>query len=512
MSQPELADSPEPTPSPARPSPPSGAATGIARNALHLVMGQVSLTALSILLNALLGRWLGAADFGALYLVTSMTWFSYVFVEWGQGAYLIREVAKSRARAPELLGTALAFRVVAAPIVCAAALLLAHVLRYDNRTLFLAAMLFLTNLPISCSQGFGLAFRGFERMDYDAAVTVITKVLVVALTLAALRLGGGVLWVILAQIPAALVGLAMAARFSRRLGLSPLRVRRPLFKELAVEGAPLVAMSLAITAQPYIDAIFLSKLATPEVVGWYGGAKLFMNALIMPASILATASYPRLSVVASDHALFKQELRGAMRPLFLLGVLAAVGTYLFADLAVRLVYGSRHFGPAVIVLQFFAPVLMLFFFDMILGIGLVALGKPRPMAVAKFGAVALSAALNPLFIPLCQSRLGNGGAGLVISFGVSELVMLAAALWLLPRGTFDRRLLLDLGRALLAGAGSLLSVLWLPDYAALRLPICILVYVACAYGLKLLRLEDLALLRAAVQKRRPAEPDPGLSS
>lgn len=512
MSQPEIALAPEPTPEPApTPPPPNSAATRIARNAIYLVAGQVVSTALSVLLNAILGRSLGAADFGVLYLVTSMTWFALVFVEWGQGAYLIREIAKNRGRAPELLGTALAFRGLAAPVVGAALLLVAFLLRYDQRTLFLAAIMFVTGLAISWSLGYCLAFRGYERMDYEAAVTLVTKVLTLVFTVVALRLHGGILWVILVQIPAALAAIILATRFSRRLGIWPLQVRRPLLKELALEGTPLVAMNLAVSVQPYVDAIFLSKLAPAEVVGWYGGVKLFMNALIMPASILGTASYPRLSVVAHDQAQFKKELRGAMRPLFLLGALAAVGTYLFADFAIGLVYGSRNFGPAVIVLQVFAPVLLLFFIDMVLGMSVIAVGKSRQLAMAKFASVGLSAALDFVLIPLCQTRLGNGGAGLVIAFGLSELTMLIAALLLLPRGTFDRQLSLDLARAILAGVGSLGSVLLLPPLVALRLPACILIYAACAFALKLLRPEDLALLRAAVQKRRAAKTAPDVA-
>jgi O-antigen/teichoic acid export membrane protein len=497
---------------PERSPPPTVAALNIARNAFHLVLGQVATTTLAVLLNAVLARSLGPADFGLLFLVNSMTWFSFVFVEWGQGSYLVREIAKRREKTSELLGSALVFRVGSAPIICALTLLVAVSLRYDRRTLILAALGFLAWLPISCAQGFGLAFRGRERMDFDATVTVVIKALTVALTLVALRLGGGVLAVILVQIPAALVALVLAVRFSRRLGVTPLRVSVPMLRELALDGTPLVAINLAVFAQPYLDAIVLSKLAPAEVVGWYGGVKLFMNALIMPASILGSATYPRLSVVASDPPQFKQELRGAIRPLFLLGSLASVGTFLFADFAVRLVYGSRHFGPAVIVLKFFAPVLLLFFTDMVLAMAVVAIGKPRQLAIAKFAAVALSTTLDCLLIPVCQARLGNGGAGVVLSFGISELVMLGTAYGLLPRGTFDRRLWVDLARALLAGAGTLLVVLWLPtSLTAIRLPACLLTYTALAFGLKLLRPQDLALLLSALKRRRSGRAGPEIS-
>src|SRR5271169_5122100 len=64
----------------------------VGRNAFHLLIGQIASTALSIVFNAMLARMLGAADFGDYFLVMSLTYFAYAAVDWGQNAYLIREV------------------------------------------------------------------------------------------------------------------------------------------------------------------------------------------------------------------------------------------------------------------------------------------------------------------------------------------------------------------------------------------------------------------------------------
>ena len=72
--------------------------------------GQAATTALAIVLSAALGRSLGATDFGVYYLITTMSAFAYVFVEWGQPFFVIRQVAREPLRSGELLGTALALR------------------------------------------------------------------------------------------------------------------------------------------------------------------------------------------------------------------------------------------------------------------------------------------------------------------------------------------------------------------------------------------------------------------
>ena len=67
---------------------------GLVRNVIHLGLGQVATTVLTILLSATLARTLGASEFGLLYLLTSVATFAYVVVDWGHGPYIIREAAK----------------------------------------------------------------------------------------------------------------------------------------------------------------------------------------------------------------------------------------------------------------------------------------------------------------------------------------------------------------------------------------------------------------------------------
>ena len=61
-----------------------------------------------------------------------------------------------------------------------------------------------------------------------------------------------------------------------------------------------------------------------------------------------------------------------------LGGLAAVGTWLFADVAIHVVYGQRAFGPAGIILSVFGLGLFLVFIDVLFGTALTALGRAPP--------------------------------------------------------------------------------------------------------------------------------------
>ncbi len=481
------------------------ARAGVARNASHLVLGQIGTTAMAIALSAALGRYLGASDFGLFFLATSTAAFASVLVEWGQPAYVVREVAREPARAGELLGTALGLRLLGGAIVTVATVAVLRALGYDARTLRFTAALMVATLPFFLAQAYAMVFRGRERMDREAMVSVLNKALTLAATFAALTLGLGLSGVVGALGLAGLVALVFASVLLRRMGGSAARATAGAARELVVGGTPLVAMSLAIAVQGSIDAVVLSKLAPADAVGWYGAARNVIGTLVAPAAIIGTAAYPRLSRAVLEPASLAGEFQSALRPLLALGALGAVGTWLFADVAISVVYGLGSFGPAVVILQVFAPGMLLLFIDMLLSTVILALGRSKALAAAKVLNVATCTALNMVLIPWCQARFGNGGIGVVLAFGASELIMFGASLWILPRGTVPRGSFADVARALAAGGGTLLLMLLVPRLPPLvAVPLAILVFGMLGGLLGLLRREDLELVRALLKRRTGA--------
>ena len=70
----------------------------LARNAFFMLVGQVASSVLSVILTAVLGRWLGVVEFGIYYYLVAASTFAYVFIDWGQSTYLTRIGAASRGR------------------------------------------------------------------------------------------------------------------------------------------------------------------------------------------------------------------------------------------------------------------------------------------------------------------------------------------------------------------------------------------------------------------------------
>lgn len=488
------------------PAPPDlGSRATVARNAFHLVLGQVATTALAIVFSAALGRSLGASDFGLYFLISAFSTFAYVVVDWGQVFYLVREVARSPQRGSELLGTALVLRAAGALLVSLPAGLVAWALGYDARTRWFSLAFVAASLPFFLAQGCCMVFRGRDRMDLDASVSVVNKLAALALALSALALGLGISGVVVAQALAGGLALAMAWRLYRRwVATGPVRFSRQTGRELIAGGTALVIMTVLVSVQPYLDAVILSKLAPADAVGWFGAAKTIVGTLLAPAGILGMAAFPRLSRTAHDRAAFGAEIRAALRPMLWLGALAAVGTYLFADMAIGIIYGQKHFGPAGTILKVYGPGLFLIFVDVLFGSALTAMGRATAFSVVKLASVVLSTGLDVILIPYFQLHGGNGGVGAVVAFLVSEVVVFAGAALLLPRGTLGPAVIPDLGRALAsAGVTALLFHLLPPLAIYVAVPACIAVFTLCSAALRLIRRTDLQLLQVLLRRGGP---------
>jgi O-antigen/teichoic acid export membrane protein len=282
-----------------------------------------------------------------------------------------------------------------------------------------------------------------------------------------------------------------------RLSANPATLRRMLRY-----GTPFFYLSVAMLLQPTIDAAFLSKLAPPDVVGWYSAARRLIGFLVFPAAALVGALYPTLCRLhATDSNAFKETVNGAMRWTAVLVIPVALGCLLYPDIGVAL-YDRAKFLPAEDNLRVLSLYLLLLYFSMPLGASVMASGRQHLWAGVQTACVLVSIVLDPVLIPWFQRRMGNGGVGLSIAAVVSELTVVSCGVWLAPRGILGRRFWGSLLPAL--GSGIAMVVVarvlhGLPSLAAA--PVAILGYVACLWATGGVDRDFVAAARALVAKK-----------
>jgi O-antigen/teichoic acid export membrane protein len=453
----------------------------VLRNTLYLVLAQVVNMPLSLVINGMMGRRLGPDEFGVMYLTGTFAYFGYLLVDWGQSFTLPAMVAQDRSRAGGLFGSGLAWRLATAPVVYGILSLICLALSYGRQTQVALAIVMLngaiSTVAVACQD----IDRGFERTKMIAYRAIGLQVLTALLVIPTLMLGGRLEAVLLVQTVPAVVLLYYVWREIRpKLGV--ISFSFPTLKKLLLDGYGFLFMALAMALQPNVDAVFLSKLAPGDPMGWYAAARKLVGLLIFPGSAVVGSLYPTLCRLhGEDLAGFRQTASSSLRLITILVVPIAVACAFYPEVGIA-IFSKQAYAPAADNLRVLSVFVLLVYFSMLLGITLMAAGRQRAWAATQSLCVVVSAILDPILVRWFQARTGNGGLGVCVTSVVSETLMLIVGICLVPAGILDRLLGRQLVLVLIAGAAMggvahLLSGL----NPFIGGPLALLVYLACLW-------------------------------
>jgi O-antigen/teichoic acid export membrane protein len=463
-------------------APERSASSPVLRNTLFLGAGQILGVPLSLLASAVTARYLGPAAIGYMYIGAAFNSTGFLVVDWGQSGALPALVAADHARAGRLLGASLVWRSAAAVVVYGVLIGVCYLLGYGHEIRVVVTLFFVGYAIGAMSTACQLALMGLERIEIAAYRQVIEQLAVVLIVVPILLLGGG--------LHAALVGHAVVTvivflyvwRALAAAKVGRLSIDLSTLRTLLGRGTPFVFLGVAMFLQPSIDAAFLSKLGSADAVGWYSAARKLIGFLVFPATALGGALYPTLCrLQATDLEAFRRTASSALRGTSLLVMPVALGCFLYPDIGIAL-YSRTSFLPAEDDLRVLSVFLFLLYFTMPLGFCIVAAGRQRAWVIVQSLCVVVSLVLDPLLVPLFQQRLGNGGLGLCVATGVSEIIVLSCGLWLAPRGVVDRQFWRSLIPALTSGVAMVVVARVLRSTTSfIAAPIAVTAYVGCLW-------------------------------
>ncbi len=432
---------------------------------------------LSIVLNALTARYLGPAEFGYMYLAGTLCAFGFLAVEWGQQGVLPAAIAQDHGGVEALLGTGIVWRMWLSVFVYLVLAIGCHVFGYGVELQWALGLTFAVAMLSSVVNAFKDTIRGFERTDLPALAQVGQQFLMALIVAIVLLLGGKLRAVLTSEVFVVALVLAVLWPVLRVVGVRRLSFDRSVLKTLLTQGTPFVFFNLAMTLQPNIDALYLSKLAPSEVMGWFAVTRRLIGVLLFPASALLGALYPTLCrLFTTDQEGFVRTARGSLYSVALLVVPVALGCGLYPEIGIS-IFSEKSFGPAEDNLRISALFLFLVYFTMPLGICILAANKQRAWSIVQSLCVVVSLVLDPILVPWFQKRNGNGGLGLCVAGVLSEVLVVGCGIVLAPRGIFDRRFAKSVFLALVSGAAMALVARALKSITPfVAAPIAVLVY------------------------------------
>jgi O-antigen/teichoic acid export membrane protein len=453
----------------------------------------------SLALTAALGRHLGEAGFGQLYLAMSFAAIFSILVEFGLDRQLVRAVARDLDRASAFLVNSLAIKVVTFAVAYLLILGLIALLGYAPATAQAIAVYNLVLLAGGVSATFGSLFLAAERMLHASIASVLEKIIVAVGAIVLLNLGVGVLGIALITIAASVVGIAWKVIFLRRWLQIVWRLDWQLIRELLSGALPFFLYAVLGSVYFRIDVLLLAKITDTTVVGWYGAAYRLFDTLVFLPNIIASAIMlpilSRLSDQSRDH--LRLALGKGLDTILLLGLPIAGGLLLLARPIIATIYGRPEFLNAVPALRWLAVALLLLYVNTVLGTLLISLNQERRIVGVSAAAIILNFGLNIWLIPHYRH------VAAAATTTATEALLLVCLLALVPRDLFSRSSLVVLAKGSMATAVMCLVLVALFGQSLpMQVIVGAAVYVLACLTLRVIPMEDLRLVRIAIQARR----------
>jgi len=472
------------------------------RNFRFLASSQLITWTMTLLWTLVVPRALGPTGLGTIMTAWAVTGILGVILGLGTRNYLVRESVIKPDAAPQLIGTALVLRVVLSPLIFGAALVYGQVDGWDRDAMIVLLLAAAATVFVQIAEPLQAGFQSTERMEYLAYSDIISKSGQGLVGIVVVLIGFGTIGVTACW--AAMTGLVVLLDLYWLRGVVRLDLRTNVRRMVAIAKAsvPYWAFGLFFMIYLWIDFVMLSLLTTDEVVGWYSvPTRLFQTLMFLPV-VVATAWLPHFvrGFEEGDDKL-KDAARQPVELVLLLSLPIAALTVAAADPAIHLLYGDDYANsvPVMAILGLCIPAM---YMNIMLSQVLIAMNRQTTWTWV----MAVTTIINPLFnlalIPFTQHHYGNGAIGAAISLLLTEIVVVAAGVWLIGRKVFDggtaRRTVLG---ALAAAAA------WAAAYATggmvgwiASLVIAVFVYVGAAALLRVFTAGEVQLIRNAIRR------------
>jgi O-antigen/teichoic acid export membrane protein len=469
----------------------------IAKNAIFLMASQVATWGLTLLLTVFLPRYLGAGAVGKFHLANSLWAIVGIVAAFGMDLLLNKEIARAPNRTPELLNASIVLRIILFCLGYAGIVGYANMVGYPEETRLVIYIIGIGNLFAQIMGAFESSLKGLERMDYVSLGNVIGKGVLTVLSIALLLMGQGVLVIAFVGIVAALVHLSVLFIILRRLTVLKFRIDWKMVGWMMKAGFPYLVIYVFLILYQQVDIVILSLLLNEESIGWYGTADQLFGTFLFVPTVFMTAVFPTLSrVFSNDPQSFVKLIRKSFELMTLLSVPIGLGVMVIANSLVLLLYGPgfANSGP---ILAVMGIVLILTYQNTLLGYFLISMDKQAIWTWVMFAAMVASIPLDLVLVPWCQATFGNGAIGGALAFVVTELGMLIAGLYLIPRDILSWKNIWLAVRALLAGLLMVAAIWWLRDTFIL-LPVIVggIVYTSLVLLMRLVSHEDQELFKS----------------
>ncbi|HEX3510469.1 MAG TPA: flippase [Solirubrobacteraceae bacterium] len=384
---------------------------------------------MSLVSAPLLVRHLGVSQFGRYTIVVSLVTIVAGFTEGGLNTVVLREYATlERAERDEMIRAAIGIRIVLTLAGVGLVVAFAAVVGYGS-TLVLGTFLAGIGLVLQLQQSLmAVTLQAQLRFGWVSAAELVRQTFNVAMLVALVLAGAGLLPLIAVAIPASAVSLLFTVPLVRsEMSFVPsFHLRR--WWRLLRESVPWAIIGAVNIVYFRISIVLMSIVASALQTGYFSTSFRITEVLIGVPGLVISAAFP---ILARAHRDDRDRFESATSRIFELALIA--GAWLVVCLEIGAPFGihvlaAHKADPAIGVLRIQVVALLANFVGVACGISLLTLRRYREVLVSNIGALVISAVLTLALAPPLGAR-GAAIAAVVAEVGLalSQAVLLRRA-------------------------------------------------------------------------------------
>lgn len=316
----------------------------IIKNSLWLIFGETVSKIATFFFIMILARKISVADFGKYNLAFSFVMIFGVIDELGLNIFLFREISRNKEYLSKYVSNVLAMRIILSSIFFAVVYIFVRIFNYSQDVIKLIYLFSAWSCFTNLMYVFRTSFKAMEIMRWDAVINILDNILRFSFVVLFLTLGLGVYsaglayslgtFIVFCFTIVIFVSYFARLNFSFDFSLWSFALREMRFLSLTAILIPIFGK---------FDSLILAYFNGDEAVGIYGASLKFVWMLIMGPGFITQSVFPRLAQSAfKDEGKFRNSISYLIKTNFILGFLASLAIFLFANTIIYLIYGAEY--------------------------------------------------------------------------------------------------------------------------------------------------------------------------
>jgi O-antigen/teichoic acid export membrane protein len=394
----------------------------VTQNTSFLTIASVGQKAISFVYFTIIARLVGVENTGQYFFAIAFTTIFAVIADFGLSSVLTRETAREPDKTSEYFNTIFWSKILFGFVAYALVIITVNLLNYSELTktlIYLSGItMFFDNLH-ACNYSI---FRAKKNLIYESIGIVGSQMITLSVGTVALFAGLPLYWLILAYTIPSFLNFLYTTIFLKKVYIiryAPVWSKK-IFKYFILMAAPFALAGLISRLHSYSDSMLMSKMLSPEELGWWSVPyKITFAFQFLPVALSASV-YPVVSeIFIRDKGEVERLFYKSWHYLLLVSAPICLGILALAKPIIFRVYGPDY-APSVMVLRILIPSLIFTFLALLNGAFLNAINRQKIQTLVVGVALSVSVILNLILLP----RVG------IIGAAVSALISHFIFCWL----------------------------------------------------------------------------------